>query len=127
MDSTIKIEDTNVNIVISEDVVVGIATNATKEVKGVAGISTKISASDLKDILGRKSVGKGVKVEIVDNDAVVHVFINVKYGSKIPEVAEAVQIAVQNAIQSMTGLNVVKVNVNVVGVIFNKEIKPASN
>lgn len=126
MDNSLRIEDTNVNIIISEDVVSGIAVNATKEVKGVAGISTKISASDLKDILGRKSVGKGVKVEIVDNDAIINIFINVIYGSKIPEVAENVQIAIQDAIQSMTGLNVVKVNVNVVGIVISKETKPSS-
>ena len=123
MDSTIRIEDTNVNIIISEDVVCGIALNAAKEVKGVSSISTKITASDIKDIFGRKSVGKGVKVEIVDNDAIINIFINVKYGGKIPEIAENVQIAVQNAIQSMTGLNVSKVNVHIVGISINKEIK----
>ncbi len=126
MDNSLKIEDSNVNIIISEDVVSGIAVNSAKEVKGVAGISTKITASDLKDIFGRKSVGKGVKVEIVDNDAIISIFINVKYGSKIPEVAENVQIAIQNAIQSMTGLNVVKVNVHIVGIVIPKEIKPSS-
>lgn len=123
MDSSMKIEDTEVNIIISEDVVSGIAINAAKEVKGVAGISTRITASDIKDIFGRKAVGRGVKVEIVDNDAVINIFLNIKYGSKIPEVAENVQIAIKNAIQNMTGLNVVKVNVHVVGVTVNKEIK----
>jgi uncharacterized alkaline shock family protein YloU len=123
MDSTMRIEDTNVNIIISEDVVCGIAVNAAKEVKGVASISTKLTAADIKDIFGRKAVGKGVKVEIVDNDAIINIFLNVKYGSKIPEVAENVQVAVQNAIQSMTGLNVVKVNVHVIGITINKEIK----
>ena len=121
--SNLKIEDTEVNIIISEEVVAGIAANAAKEIEGVTGISTKITGADLKGILGGKSIAKGVKVEIKENDVSITILLNVKYGTKIPEIAAQVQENVKNAVVSMTGLNVLAVNINVIGVAINKEIK----
>lgn len=122
MADTIKVEDTDVNIIISEEVVIGITLNAVKEVEGVDGFSAKISATDIKEIFSKKSIGKGIKVEMNEDTVTITVFINVKNGVIIPEVAEKVQIAIKNAVETMTGLIVPKVNVNVVGITFPKEI-----
>lgn len=122
MAETIKVEDTDVNIIISEDVVVGIALNAVREVEGVDGLSSKLSASDIKELFSKRSVNKGVKVEMSENTVAISVLINVKNGVIIPEVAEKVQVAIKNAVETMTGLLVTKVNVNVVGITFPREI-----
>ena len=52
-----------------------------------------------------------------------HLFVNVQYGMRIPDVAWAAQNAVKNAVENMTGLEVAAVNVNVQGIIFEKEKK----
>jgi len=71
--------------------------------------------------LGRKNLTKGVKVEVGEKEAAVDLFIVVEYGSSIPEVAARIQDAVKSAIEKMTGLAVVEVNVNVQGVAFANE------
>ena len=115
------IENTEVNIIISEDVVIGLAMNVAKEIEGVAGFNNKISASDIKEIFSKKSIGKGVRADINNNNVEITMFLNVKSGVVIPKVAESVQAAVKNEVESTTGLNVTKVNINVVAVVFPKE------
>jgi uncharacterized alkaline shock family protein YloU len=105
------------SIRISDDVVGIIAGMAATEVPGVAGMSAGI-VGGIAEMLGRKNLSKGVKVDVGEKDAAVDIYIIIEYGSKIPEVASQIQQKVKNAIQEMTGLNVVSVNVNIQGVTF---------
>lgn len=105
------------SIRISDDVVGIIAGMAATEVPGVAGMSAGI-VGGIAEMLGRKNLSKGVKVDVGEKDAAVDIYIIIEYGSKIPEVASQIQQKVKNAIQEMTGLNVVNVNVNIQGVTF---------
>jgi len=66
-------------------------------------------------------LAKGVKVEVGEEEAAIDLFMIVNYGSRIPDVAWAVQENVKKAIENMTGLRVIKVNVHVQGVIFPQE------
>ncbi|SDY48408.1 Uncharacterized conserved protein YloU, alkaline shock protein (Asp23) family [Proteiniborus ethanoligenes] len=109
-------------IKISDEVVGIIASLAATEVKGVAGMSGGI-AGGLSEILGRKNFSKGVKVEVENKEAIVSLYIIVEYGAKIPEVAWNIQESVKSAIETMTGLNVVEVNINIQGVNIEKEQK----
>ena len=85
-----------------------------------AGMSGGI-AGGIAEILGRKNFSKGVKVEVGEKEAAVDLYIIVKYGIRIPEVALAAQENVKRAIETMTGLSVVEVNVHVQGVGFPEE------
>jgi len=105
------------SIRISDDVVGIIAGMAATEVPGVAGMSAGI-VGGIAEMLGRKNLSKGVKVDVGEKDAAVDIYIVIEYGSKIPEVASQIQQKVKNAIEQMTGLNVVGVNVNIQGVTF---------
>ncbi len=69
-------------------------------------------------MLGRKNLSNGVKVEVGQREAAVDVSIIVEYGHRIPEVASNIQRNIQHAIQSMTGLDVVEVNVHIHDVHF---------
>ena len=73
-------------------------------------------AGGIAEILGKKNFAKGVKVEVGETEAAVDLYIIVKYGVRIPEVALAVQENVKQAIETMTGLSVVEVNIHVQGV-----------
>lgn len=78
-------------------------------------------AGGIAEILGRKNFSKGVKVEVGEKEAAVDLYIIVKYGIRIPEVALAAQENVKRAIETMTGLSVIEVNVHVQGVGFPEE------
>ncbi len=110
------------SVKISEEVVAIIAGIAATDVPGVAGMSGGI-AGGIAEILGRKNLSKGVKVEVGEKEAAIDLYIIVEFGARIPEVAWDIQDKVKNAVQSMTGLNVIEVNIHVQGVNFDKEIK----
>ena len=107
---------------IADDVVGVIAGLAATEVDGVAGMSGGI-AGGIVEMLGRKNFSKGVKVEVGEKEAAVDLFIIVQYGARIPDIALAVQENVKHAIETMTGLGVVEVNIHVQGVSFPREEK----
>ena len=112
-------EDTN-TVKIANDVVATIAGIAASEIEGVAGMSGNM-VSGLSQMLGKKQLTKGVKVEITDNDVALDISIIIEYGKKIPEVAGNIQYAVSTAVGDMTGLNVTAGNVHVTGVQFVEE------
>jgi len=105
------------SIRIADEVVAVIGGLAATEIKGVAGMSGGL-AGGIAEMLGRKNLSKGVKVEVGEKEAAVDMFIIVEYGVPIPDVAIRIQENVKRAIESMTGLNVIEVNVNVQGVVF---------
>ncbi|OBR63038.1 alkaline-shock protein [Paenibacillus oryzae] len=107
-------------IQIAPEVIEVIAGLATVEVDGVAGMSGGF-AGGIAELLGRKNLSKGVKVEVGQREAAVDVSIIVEYGNKIPEVASEIQRNVKRSIEMMTGLHVVEVNVHIHDVYF----KPA--
>ncbi len=109
-------------IKISDEVVGIIASLAATEVKGVAGMSGGI-AGGISEILGRKNFSKGVKVEVKEKEVIIGLYIIVEYGAKIPEVAWEIQESVKSTVETMTGLNVVEVNINIQGVNIEKEQK----
>jgi uncharacterized alkaline shock family protein YloU len=106
---------------ISEDVVAVIAGIAATEVEGVAGMSGGF-VGDISEMFGKKSLSKGVKVEVGEREAALDLFIVLEYGVRIPDIAQKVQENVKQAVEIMTSLKVVEVNVHVQGVTFNDEI-----
>jgi uncharacterized alkaline shock family protein YloU len=108
------------SIKIANEVVAIIAGLAATEVEGVAGMSGGV-AGGIAEILGRKNLSKGVKVEVGEKETSVDLFVIINYGSSIPDVAWHIQDNVKQAIEGMTGLNVVEINVHVQGVHFANE------
>ena len=111
----IKLDEGIGSVRIADEVVSIIAGMAATEVDGIAGMSGGL-VGGIAEILGKKNMAKGVKVEVGETEAAVDLYIIVKFGVRIPDVALNVQEKVKNAIESMTGLSVVEVNVNVQGV-----------
>lgn len=110
------------SVKIANEVVAIIAGLAATEVDGVAGMSGGVT-SGITEALGMKSLSKGVKVEVGEKECAIDLFVVINYGSRISEVAESIQENVKNAVETMTGLNVVEVNVSVQGVNIPKEEK----
>ena len=106
----------NGSVMISEDVIATIIEHAIHEVEGVVGLSTKPGA-DIAELIGRKNWGKGMKITIAENNELrVDCNVIVVYGQSVVTVAKAVQDAICGALESMTGVKVAGVNVNICGI-----------
>lgn len=105
---------------ISEEVIAIVSGVASMEVKGVHGMCNTLSGG-IAELLGKKSLSKGVKVELTENDTRIAVSLIVDFGCKIPDVAWEVQEKVKREVENMTGLTVLAVDVYVNAVHFPKE------
>lgn len=113
------IEDVNnANIKISKDVLLSIAAKAISSIEGVELSNT---GGGIADIINRKNISKGIKVEIKDSDVTIDLFISVKYGYKVNEVGYDIQNKVKDSIEQMTDLNVKEINVHIENLITGKE------
>ena len=108
------------NIKIAQDVIVGIAYKTAEKVAGVYGLQAGVT-----DKLFGKSPKSGVKVETSEEDGSckISVYLIVKMGYPISQVASEVQQSVRDAVVSMSGLDVTEVNVYVQDVKEGKEEK----
>ena len=107
--------DTIGEVRIADEVVAIIAGLAATEVDGVDSMAGNIT-NELVGKLGMKILSKGVKVDVTEEHVSVELSLNIKYGYNIPEVSERVQERVKSAIENMTGLTVLDVNVKIAGV-----------
>ena len=116
-------ERTNLGTIkIADDVVKVVAGLAAMDIKGVAGMSSGF-AGGIAELLGRKNLAKGIKVEVGEKEAAIDLSVIIDYGVRIPDVAAQIQESVKSAVERMTGLKVVEANVNVQGVAFGAETK----
>ena len=102
---------------IAEEVVSIIAGLAATEIEGVASMSGGIGGG-IAEVLGRRNLSKGIKVDVGTEEAKIDIFIIVDYGARIPDVAWDIQEGVKKTVENMTGLRVTQVNVHVQGVQF---------
>lgn len=100
---------------IANDVIAAIANKAASEVPGVFSMSGGIS-----DVFGKK-MSRGIKVDAGERSTKIDVNIIVEYGVRIPDIAFEIQNRVKKAVESMTGLDVLEVNVHVQGVNLPEE------
>ncbi len=106
----------NGSVMISEDVIAKIVLQALKDIDGFVSVGIK-PGMDIIELIGKKNWGKGIKVDIgEDNRLCVECNVIIAYGSSVMTVATAIQEAAVNALASMTGVEVINVNVNVCGI-----------
>ena len=109
-------EDGNLGAVqIADEVVAIIAGLAATEVDGVASMAGNVT-NELVSKLGMKNLSKGVKVSVIEGRVNVSLALNLSYGYSIPATSSKVQDRVKTAIENMTGLEVVEVNIRIAGV-----------
>lgn len=107
----------NGSVQISEDVIAAIVAHAAGEVEGVVGLNVKPGA-DIAELIGKKNWGRGLKITVLDNNSVsIDCNLNVCYGQNVVTVAQAAQAAITNALESMAGIDIAAINVNVCGIV----------
>ena len=107
------------NITYNSEVVAIIAGLAANEVEGIAGMCS-VSGSIMSK---NRNVTKGVKVEVGTEEVAVDLYVIVEYGIPIQRAAADAQENVRKAIESMTGLHVVRVDVHVQSVSIEQDKK----
>ena len=125
---TKEFEDKGNNYSIRENVNIGevrvadevVAIIAATEVEGVESMAGNIT-NELVAKLGMKNLSKGVKVTVEDKTVTVDLALNIRFGYEIPKVSKKVQEKVKSAIETMTGLDVVAVNIKIAGVNIEAE------
>lgn len=108
------------NCVISEDVIATIVSSAALEVDGVASMAQR--PTDIRGFVG-PSAARSVKVVTVNDETVIDLYLNLKVNYKIPDVSIEVQKKVKEEVQAMTGKPVTKINVHIVGIVFDEEVQ----
>ena len=111
------------NIKISVDVVSTIAGIAASQTKGVAEMYSSFAGGIAEKFGGKKNPSKGVKVDMTAESVGIDLYIVVEYGVRIPELAWEIQESVKDNVETMTGLEVEKVNIHIEGVSFASEEK----
>ena len=107
----------NGSVMISEDVIATIVAHAVSDVEGVVSLNVK-PGSDIAELIGKKNWGKGLKITIAEDESLsIDCNVNVSYGYSVVTVAKAVQESVANALESMAGVMIKAINVNVCGIV----------
>ena len=107
----------NGNVMISEDVIATIVANALAEVDGIGSMGSKPGIT-IADFTIKKNWSKSLKIQIAeDNSVSIHCSVMVAFGNSVVDVAAAVQQTVAANVESMTGVKVSGVDVNVCGIV----------
>ena len=104
------------NINISEEVISVVVGTALAEIDGVAGTAGTVGG-EFAEFFGKKSATKGIKVSFDEGKVSVEVVILVRFGCNIVSTARKVQTEISSAIESMTGVRPVSVNINVCRIV----------
>ena len=112
---TIELENNNGEVIIADEVVAVIAGLAAMEVEGVASMVGD-ATRELISKIGKKSLSKGVRVDILEGVVTIALALNIKYGYNLMSISTKVQEKVKVAVENMTGLTVADVIVRVAGV-----------
>ena len=116
VEETAEVSLENAHIKIADDVIAVIAGAAASEVPVVASMAGGFAGGISEVFSGKRNFAKGIKVEAGEKETRIDVNIIVEYGVRIPDVAFEIQNRVKKAVEGMTGLKVVDVNVHVQGV-----------
>ena len=107
------------NVSISDEVISVIASAEALSVEGVIDMRGTLT-TDVVEMLGVKNKAKGIKTGIIDNEVSIEIKLVVEYGKNLIEIASKVQEKVKEAVNNMTGLDVIEINVLIENIVMPK-------
>ncbi len=107
------------NVSISDEVISVIASAEALSVEGVVDMRGTLT-TDVVEMLGVKNKAKGIKTGIIDNEVSIEIKLVVEYGKNLIEIASKVQEKVKDAVNNMTGLDVIEINVLIENIVMPK-------
>ena len=113
------------NTTVQDSVVSKISGIAAQEVDGIrmGGGGTQAVSGFLSSVTGGRNGGQtaGVSVEVGQEEAAIDLTLTAEYGKSIPQLSEAVRRNVINRVESLVGLKVNEVNIDVTNIFFPQE------
>ncbi len=102
----------NGDIRIHERVIITIVRKIAAGTEGVSRISGSSLVDNIAEIVGSKRIqDRAITVQMGDSSVAVEVAVNLFFGYKLPEVANALQSGIREEIKKLTGLDVSKVDI----------------
>lgn len=117
----VNIDEVYGSIKISDEVIASTAALTAVRVEGVAELTGGFSES-ISNIIGKSSQAKGIKVNTNEENVIIDIYLMVKYGVKIPEVAWNVQEKVKRELETTTGITIKAINIHVQGVDYGNKL-----
>jgi len=115
-------EEERIGVVkIADEVIAVCVLRATLKTSGVHALSGGLTDNLAKNLLGKDSTYKGIKINQNEEGIVIDVSIIVDYGIKIPSVAWDIQENVKNEVENIVDIKVLAVNIHVTGVFIDEE------
>lgn len=102
-------------IKVADEVISNIAVLSATEVEGVDSMAGSFT-EDWVSMIGLNKLSKGVAISVKDDKVKVELSLNIAYGYEIPKVSRNVQEKVKSSIETMTGLEVTEVNIDIASV-----------
>lgn len=122
---TIKTELGEINV--TEETIGSIVSLNLADVKGVVG-SRKSIIKEITDMLRgdtseneRAEASRTIKVEIKDNKPLINLYIIIKYGVRMPDIAWDIQNRVKEGLMKKLGINIDKIDIHIQGIQFPKK------
>ena len=100
----------------SDENITAYAASVALGIEGVHELTGSLTDSISKNILGKESSGKGIRLTRSDEGLILDVYVIVEYKVKIPQLAWEIQGTVKREVEAMTGVPVLEVNIHVQGV-----------
>jgi len=110
------------DISVSKDVVAIIVAMEATKVKGVVGLTAGRKGMSAP-LLDKNNLTKGIEVSMNQKEVAITISLVADYTVGIYQTAMETQKNVKKAIETMSGLNVSKVNINVLDVKFKEEME----
>ncbi|AKL94132.1 hypothetical protein CACET_c06220 [Clostridium aceticum] len=105
-------------IKIAHDILMTIARHTAEEVEGIVSIKGGLPGGIIELFSKKTSTKKGVKIQNEETQVVINLSVVVDYGAVIPDIIKKVQEKVKSSVESMTDIQVSKVNVFVQDVVI---------
>ncbi|MBR5787018.1 MAG: Asp23/Gls24 family envelope stress response protein [Clostridia bacterium] len=113
------------SMMITDEAIAVMAGVAASEVRGVAGMSGGF-AGGIAEVFGRRNLSKGVKVLTKNDSTTVDLYVIVKYGYRIPDLAFQIQENVKSTIEALSGIIVDAVNIHIQGIDYSEDCETKS-
>ena len=107
---------------VSEEIVSMLAARAALRIPGVSRLSGEFADNITKKILGREKLARGIGISKEEEGLCIDIYLNVEYGTRIPDLAWEVQNSVKEAVKAVTEQPVHMVNIHVEGVNLPKSL-----
>ena len=100
------------NVQIHESVIISIVRKVASDTEGVSRISGNSLIDNIAEIMGSKRIqDRSISFQMGNSSVAVEVSVNLYFGYKLPEVARNLQLAIEEEIKKITGLQVANVDI----------------